>query len=201
MELLFKVNEIIQWGGFLIIIFLVFAETGLLLGLVLPGGETLVFTAGLLVSTGTLNTSLLILLMSLIMAGIAGDACGYWIGRKIGRKLYSKKDTWYFKKRFLHGAESYLQKHRKGALFFGKFLPVVRPFVPMISGTTRMSFHYFLPVTALACVVYIGSFAILGYFLGTQFPVIREYIGWIVPVSILITVFIAFRQIKKLKTQ
>ncbi len=200
MELLFKANEIIQWGGFLIIVLLVFAETGLLLGLVLPGGETLVFTAGLLVSTGTLDTSILILLIALVIAGITGDVCGYGIGKRIGRKLYQKQDTWYFKKHYLQGAENYIRKHRKTALLFGKFLPVVRPFVPMISGTTKMPFSYFLPVTALACIIYISSFTLMGYFLGNQFPVIKEYIGWIVPISILITVCVAFRQIRKLKT-
>src|SRR5688500_10221709 len=105
MILLFETAGLIAWGGIFIIALLVFADTGLRLGLSIPGGETLVVTAGVLVSTGTLDISIVTLLIILIVAGFAGDTSGYFIGKKFGRRLYDKKDTWYFKKTYLRMAE------------------------------------------------------------------------------------------------
>jgi membrane-associated protein len=79
---LISTHQLIEWGGLLIILLFIYAETGLLLGLVIPGGETLLFTAGFLVSTGTLETPLLVLLSSLILAAVTGDISGYFIGKK-----------------------------------------------------------------------------------------------------------------------
>lgn len=199
MELLFKTNEIIAWGGIAIILLLIFAETGLLLGLAIPGGETLVFTAGLLVSTGALDISISLFLLLLFIAGLTGDICGYYIGKRIGSKLYRKEDTWYFKKKFLFGAEKYLKKNSRSAMIAGKFLPVVRPFIPVLSGTTHVRFPYFFGLSAVACVIYFSCFLLGGYYLANQFPALKDYIGWIVPVSIVITILIAIAQIRKLK--
>jgi membrane-associated protein len=199
MELLFKTNEIIAWGGIVIILFLIFTETGLLLGLAIPGGESLVFTAGLLVSTGALDIPIGLFLLLMIIAGLLGDLCGYYIGKRLGSKLYRKKDTWYFKKKFLLGAETYLKKNSRSAMIAGKFLPVVRPFIPVLSGTTHVRFPFFFGLSAAACVIYFSCFLLTGYYLANQFPVLKDYIGWIVPLSILITIIIAVVQIRKLK--
>jgi len=199
MELIFKTNELIAWGGIAIILLLIFAETGLLLGLAIPGGETLVFTAGLLVSTGALDISISLFLLLVIIAGLTGDICGYFIGKRLGNRLYRKGDTWYFKKKFLFGAEKYLKKNSRSAMIAGKFLPVVRPFIPVLSGTTNLRFHFFIGLSATACVVYFSCFLLAGYYLANQFPVLKDYIGWIVPISIAVTLVIAYVQIRKLK--
>jgi|GEM_PF-2306019 len=199
MELIFKTGNLVEWGGIVIILVLVFAETGLLLGLAIPGGETLVFTAGLLVSTGALQISIGLFLALLVTAGLAGDICGYFIGKRLGRKLYRKKDTWYFKKKYLQAAGHFLKRNSRSALLGGKFLPVVRPFVPVLSGATRVRLPYFITGSAAACMLYFTCFLLAGYYLARQFPVLKEYIGWIVPLSIIITVLIAVRQIQKLK--
>ncbi|MBC5773710.1 VTT domain-containing protein [Pontibacter sp. KCTC 32443] len=193
-------TSIIEWGGFLIIAILIFAETGLLIGLVIPGGETLVFTAGLLVSTDSLGVSVAILLFSLILAGIVGDTSGYFIGKKFGRKLYDKEDTWYFKKKYLHMAADYFDKHRKAAIIFGKYLPIIRPFSPVISGTTNMKFSVFMFLTIVASILYMSTYVLAGYFLGTQFPIIKEYLGWIVPISIVVALIPVFKQFRKAKS-
>ena len=199
MELLFKTNELIAWGGIAIILLLIFAETGLLLGVAIPGGETLVFTAGLLVSTGALNISISLFLLLMITSGLAGDICGYYIGQRLGSKLYKKEDTWYFKKRFLLGAEKYLKKNSRFAMIAGKFLPVVRPFIPVLSGTAHVRFPYFVGFSAIAGILYFSCFLLAGYYLANQFPILKDYIGWIVPISIALTIVIACVQVRKLK--
>lgn len=160
-------------------------------------GETLVFTAGLLVSAGALKVPIAVLLASLVLASICGDTCGYFIRRKFGTRLYHRQDTWYFRRRYLHLAAEYFAKHRKASLVFGKFLPIIRPFSPVIAGTTNMKFAPFALLTLVASLLYMGTFALTGYFLGSQFPVIRGYLGWILPVSIVVALIPVIRQIRK----
>ncbi|MEJ6978984.1 VTT domain-containing protein [Pedobacter sp. P351] len=195
--LFIETSGLIEWGGFLIIVCFVFAETGLLLGLIVPGGETLLFTAGLLVSTRTLQVDIFTLLFSIILAAIAGDVSGFYIGKKFKKVLYKKKDTWYFKGKYLFLAEKFIEKHKKSALIFGKFLPVIRPFSPVITGTTHMRFSSFLPVSLVAVILYVGAFTLTGYLLGSQFPEIKNYLGYILPLSILIALIPVIIQVRK----
>lgn len=199
MDLLFQTNNLIEWGGLLLIIVLIFAETGLLLGLIVPGGETLVFTAGLLVSTGTLDISIGVFFLLLAVAAMAGDSTGYYIGRRFGKKLYQKKDTWYFKKQYLEMAHDYIERHKKTSIIAGKFFPVVRPFTPVIAGITRMPRRNFYGLTLLAVIVYLGLFLFTGYFLGNKFPEIKNYLGYILPASVIILLIPVFLQIRKNK--
>lgn len=192
-------TQIIEWGGFIIIVILIFAETGLLLGLVIPGGETLLFAAGLLSGTETLKIPLLLLLGSVILAGILGDLSGYMIGKKFGQGLYQKEDTWYFKKKYLYMTEDFYKKHERSSLLIGKFLPVIRPFNPVISGTTGMDLPVFLTFSILAVALYMSAFILLGYFLGNEFPIIKEYLLWIIPISIVIALIPVVIQIRKHK--
>lgn len=189
--------NITEWGGFLIITLLVFSETGLLVGLAVPGGETLVFTAGLLAGTGSLGVPVLVLLACLILASVAGDISGYYIGRRFGRRLYEKEDTWYFKKKYLILVENFFKKHKKASLILGKFLPVIRPFSPVISGTTNLKFSGFISLSAVASVLYISAFVLAGYFLGNQFPALKDYLGWILPLSITVAFIPIVSQILK----
>lgn len=197
MILLFGSTELIAWGGIFIIALLIFAETGFLLGLIIPGGETLVFTAGILVSTGTLQIHVFVLLVILIVAGFAGDFSGYFIGKKYGHRLYAKEDSWYFKKRYLLLAESFFKNNTRSALIVGKFMPVIRPFSPLMAGVSGMKQTYFIALSFTAVVIYMSFFLLLGYFLGNRFPNIKNYLGWILPISILVLLIPVFIQIRK----
>lgn len=190
-------NELIEWGGVLLIIFLVFAETGLLLGLVLPGGETLIFTAGIFAGSGLLTIDVFLLLMLLIIAGFTGDLLGYSLGRRLGPRFYQKEDTWYFKKKYLEGARLYFQKHKRSSILLGKFLPVIRPFVPLLSGISSLKKSFFLFLSTLSVSLYIGTFLLLGYFLGNRFPQLKDYIGWILPISIIVLVVPVWIKIRR----
>ena len=201
MELLFNTQNIIQWGGIGIIIIFVFAETGLLLGLVIPGGETLIFSSGLFVSTGVLHINIFLFLILLIAAGIAGDLSGYSIARRYGPGLYKKKDTWYFKKKYLAVVEDYFTRHKKLAILIGKFMPVIRPFTPVVAGITKMKRGHFFPLAISATIVYISFFLLSGYFLGNQFPDLKNYLGYILPTSIIVLLIPVIIQIRKNKKE
>ena len=103
----------LEWGGTTLIAALVFIETGFLLGLIVPGGETLLFTAGLLTGARTLNLPVFALIGVLIVAAVAGDLTGYWIGRKLGDRLRHHPDTFLFKRRYLDQSDEFYQKHPK----------------------------------------------------------------------------------------
>lgn len=196
-ELLFiETSGLIAWGGFLIIVAFVFAETGLLLGLVVPGGETLLFTSGLLVSTQSLNVDIVTLVIAIILAAIAGDISGFLIGKRFKKRLFEKEDTWYFKKKYLEMAAKYIKKHKKSALIFGKFLPVIRPFSPVITGTTTMNLSAFVPISILAVILYVSAFTLTGYLLGSQFPYIKNYLGYILPISIIVALVPVIIQVR-----
>ena len=199
MDLLFQTNNLIEWGGIALIIVLIFAETGFLLGLIVPGGETLVFTSGLLVSTGTLDISIAAFFFLLVLAAMGGDSTGYFIGRRFGQKLYQKKDTWYFKKQYLQMAHDYIERHKKTSIIAGKFFPVVRPFAPVIAGITRMPRNRFYGLTLLAVILYLGIFLFTGYFLGNNFPGIKNYLGYILPASVIMLLIPVLLQVRKNK--
>jgi membrane-associated protein len=199
--LLIDTQGLIAWGGVFIIAALIFAETGLLLGLALPGGETLVFTSGLLVSTGTLDISIYFLVPLLMAVAILGDLSGFMIGRKFSSRLYEKKDTWYYRKKYFDIAKDYLNRHSRLALVMGKFLPIIRPFTPVVSGMTAVPFSRFIGLSVIASVLYISIFTLSGYFLGKSFPFITDYIFWLLPVSIIVAVVIMYSQAKKYKKE
>lgn len=199
MALLFNSSGLIAWGGIFIIAVLIFAETGLLLGLIIPGGETLIFTSGILVSAGSLDINISLLLLLLIGAGYCGDCSGYYIGNRFGARLYHKEDTWYFKKKYLMMAEDFFKKRKRTAILFGKFLPVMRPFSPLMSGMIHLKLSWFLLVSLLSVSVYMTTFLLAGYYLGNQFPQIKNYLGWILPISILVLLIPVFLQVRKNK--
>ena len=201
MELLFNTQNIIQWGGIALIILLVFAETGLLLGLIIPGGETLLFSSGLFISTGVLHVNIFLFLALLFAAGMAGDFSGYAIASRYGQGLYKKKDTWYFKKKYLALVEDYFTRHKKRAIIIGKFMPVIRPFTPVVAGITKMKAVQYFPWAIVATAVYVSFFLLGGYLLGTRFPEIKNYLGYILPASILILLIPVVVQIRKNRNQ
>ena len=197
MELVFSTQNLIAWGGIAIILVLIFAETGLLLGLVIPGGETLVFTSGLLVSTGVLDISIGLFYLLMVITAYLGDCSGYYFGKNFGKKLYTKKDSWYFKKQYLLMTEAYLHKHKKRSIIIGKFFPVIRPFTPLISGITKLNLSVFLPLSAVAVIIYLAAFLFAGYYLGQRFPQLKDYLGWILPITVvvlLLPVLLKFRK-------
>jgi membrane-associated protein len=121
-------------GGLVLLLVIIYLETGFFLGLVLPGGDYLVFTAGLLAGTHFLEVSIFILVQAMTGAAILGDFTGYAKGMWLGIRLFDKEENKFFKKSYLLKSEQFYKKYGMGAFILGRFLPVVRTLVPMLAG-------------------------------------------------------------------
>ncbi|MBC7760070.1 MAG: VTT domain-containing protein, partial [Phormidesmis sp. FL-bin-119] len=174
-------------GGFYLLLFVIFAETGLFFGFFLPG-DYLLFLAGMFVATDKLDVSIYVLIAGLIAAAVAGNFVGYWFGKKTGPVLYDKEDSFFFKKKFLLAAENYYKKQGAFALIMGRFIPIVRTFAPIIAGIVRLDYRKFAFYNISGAFLWITSLTLMGFFLGRTFEKqINHYLLYIVIGFILIT--------------
>lgn len=175
MQLLTDPVHLIQYGGLLILLIIIFLETGTILGVVLPGGDYLVFTAGLLAGTHYLDVSLWVLVSSMTGAAILGDFTGYAKGKWLGAMLFNKEDARFFKKSHLEKTRIFYQKYGMLAFITGRFMPVIRTLIPMLAGATALPVRKFSILNIAGAILWIGSLTPLGYYLGTSYPGIMQY--------------------------
>lgn len=162
----------IEHGGLWILLFIVFAETGLLAGFFLPG-DSLLFVSGIYSDklaaevAGNSNEFLgLVLLMVLIsFAGILGNFVGYWFGYKSGPFIYQRKETFFFKKKYLDQAHDFYEKHGGTAIVFARFLPIVRTFAPVIAGVVKMDKKKFTYYNIVGSISWVCTMLLAGHFL------------------------------------
>jgi membrane-associated protein len=192
-EILSDPYTLIQAGGVLIILIIIFLETGFLLGLVLPGGDYLVFTAGVLAGTDLLDISFTALLTLMILSAIAGDFAGFAKGRWLGPLLFNKPDAKYFKMSYLDRTESFYNRYGIMAFVLGRFLPVIRTLIPMLAGASRMPAGKFTFLNILGAIIWIGTLMPLGYFLGVKYPGIMDYSIWFLISFIVLASIPAFK--------
>jgi len=179
--------KLLREGGFYLLLFVIFAETGMFFGFFLPG-DYLLFLAGMFVATDKLDVSIYVLIAGLIAAAVAGNFVGYWFGKKTGPVLYDKEDSFFFKKRFLLAAENYYKKQGAFALIMGRFIPIVRTFAPIIAGIVRLDYKKFAFYNISGAFLWITSLTLMGFFLGRTFEKqINDYLLYIVIGFILIT--------------
>jgi membrane-associated protein len=171
---------LIQTIGYLGIFLIIFAESGLFFGFFLPG-DTLLFTAGLLASQGYFDITLLVLLVTL--GAVLGDQVGYLFGVKIGPKIFTRDDSFFFKKRYIADAENFYAKHGKKAIVLARFIPVVRTFIPILAGVGKMHYATFVSYNIIGALIWATGITLLGYFLGQQIPSIDNYL---IPILLLI---------------
>ncbi|RZK57670.1 MAG: DedA family protein [Pedobacter sp.] len=180
-------EKLLKEGGFYVVVFVIFAETGLFFGFFLPG-DYLLFLAGMFVATGRLDVNIYVLVLALIVAAVSGNFTGYWFGRKTGPVLYKRKDTFFFKKKYLKAAEQYYRKQGAFALIMGRFVPIVRTFAPIFAGVVRLEIKKFALYNIAGAILWIASLTLLGYFLGRSFAEqIEEYLVYIIIGFIAIT--------------
>lgn len=168
----------IKYGGLWLLLFIIFAETGLLFGFFLPG-DSLLFVAGIYSSNlareflkviglgGVQNEwfELLVLCALISAAGILGNLVGYWTGRKVGPAMYNWKDNFLFKQRYLHEAHDFYEKYGGGAIVFARFLPFIRTFAPIVAGIVGMDRKKFVFYNVVGCVAWVVSMIFAGHFL------------------------------------
>ena len=162
----------IDHGGLWLLLFVIFAETGLFVGFFLPG-DSLLFVAGIYckeiievyIPTGNEILDLFILFILISIAGILGNSAGYWFGRKIGPAMFSWKDRFLFKQRYLMQAQEFYDKHGGGAIIVARFLPIIRTFAPIVAGIVRMDKKKFVFFNMIGCLAWVFSMLFAGHFL------------------------------------
>jgi membrane-associated protein len=182
-------NSIIEYGGLWLLLFVIFAETGLLVGFFLPG-DNLILLAGILCKAKPelMHVNYVSMVSLMTLAAVLGNTTGYWFGRKAGEQLYSKKDSFFFKKRHIEVTKRYYDKYGGNmTLVLARFLPVVRTFAPIIAGAIRIDFLKFMFFNILGGFAWIISLSAIGYFLVQVFPQITDYMGVIFIAIIIVT--------------
>ncbi|OFY86966.1 MAG: alkaline phosphatase [Bacteroidetes bacterium RIFCSPLOWO2_12_FULL_35_15] len=190
-------QSIIQYGGLALLLFVVFAETGLLIGFFLPG-DSLIFISGMFCVSKPelLGVNILVLILLLSAAAILGNMVGYWFGKKVGPPLFNRKDSFIFKKRYLEVTREFYTKNGGKTLILGRFLPIIRTFAPILAGVIKIDFKKFMVYNVLGAFAWIGLLASIGYYLGTYLWV-QENVEYIVIGLIVITIFPIISAFKK----
>jgi membrane-associated protein len=188
-------------GGLWVLLFIVFAETGLMVGFFLPG-DSLLFVAGIysqklvdtVISGGTGSDvlDLFILLIMISFCGILGNFVGYWFGKKSGPFLFQRKDTFLFKKRHLYDAKAFYDKHGGQAIVFARFLPIIRTFAPIVAGIVEMDRKKFSYYNLIGCLAWAFAMLVAGHYLAKFFMTrfgfdLKKHLEVIVILIVLIT--------------
>jgi membrane-associated protein len=159
----YNVPELIRLVGLYGMIFIVFAETGLMVGFFLPG-DSLLVTAGIFAAKGDLNIATLI--PCLICGAIAGNATGYFIGRKAGHALYSRPNSFFFRREHLIRTHEFYERHGGKTIVIAQFMPIVRTFAPVVAGAAGMTYRRFATFNVVGAIFWIASMCLTGYTLG-----------------------------------
>jgi membrane-associated protein len=182
-------NSIIEFGGLWLLLFVIFAETGLLVGFFLPG-DNLILLAGILCKAKPelMKVDFFPLVSLMVSAAVLGNLAGFWFGKVVGTRLYKRKDSWLFKQRHIELTKQYYEKFGGNlTLVLARFLPVVRTFAPIIAGVIKVDFFRFMLMNVIGAVAWIISLSSIGYFLVQWFPGITDYMGYIFIILIVIT--------------
>ncbi|HSX48643.1 MAG TPA: DedA family protein [Candidatus Saccharimonadales bacterium] len=195
----FDLKQIIQAIGYPGLFAIVFAESGLFFGFILPG-DSLLVTAGLLATQGYFN--ILFLLPLLILAAILGDSVGYWTGKKFGPRIFSKNDGLLFNKNHIDTASEFYETHGVKTIIIARFLPYVRTFAPIVAGIGKMKYSQFLTFNIAGGTTWVTLMLLIGYFLGRVVPNVDKYLIPLILVIIIVS-FIpsAYEHRKKISFQ
>lgn len=166
------IDKIISAGGILAVAALVFAESGLLVGFFLPG-DSLLFSAGIIAAQGKMDIVLLI--VAICIAAIAGDNVGYSFGRRVGKRLH-QKDGVILRKDHIAVAERFYEKHGKKTIILARFVPAVRTFAPIVAGAGKMERKTFMKYNIIGALLWGIGITLLGYVAGDKIPNIEKYV-------------------------
>lgn len=182
--------------GIFAVIFVIFAESGLLIGFFLPG-DSLLFTAGVLFHAGILPGNIpipfFVFVTLLFIAAVLGDSVGYWFGRKTGHRIFKKPDARIFKQSHIVRAQEFYEKHGGKTIIIARFVPIVRTFAPIVAGIGKMEYKKFITFNLIGGFIWTFGITYLGYFVGAAFEaagvqidhVILPFVAVILLISIL----------------
>jgi len=173
---------------YVILFFIIFAETGLVVTPFLPG-DSLLFVVGTLAGSGFLN--IWIVYFSLLIAAILGDTVNYWIGHHLGNRVFSKENSRLFNKAYLEKTREFYEKHGGKTIILARFLPIIRTFAPFVAGVGKMHYNTFLFYNVIGGFIWVTSLTFAGYFFG-GLPFIKENFEYAVIGIVLVSLLPVF---------
>jgi membrane-associated protein len=180
----YDVEGIIRWGGMTLLIAIVFAETGLLIGFFLPG-DSLLVTAGVFAAAGHLDIWTLLIAVSI--AAVVGDQVGYFIGLRTGPRIFTREDSLLFKRAHLIRAHEFYEKHGGKTIILARFVPIIRTFAPVVAGVAEMNYRNFVTYNVVGGILWVWSTSLLGYSLGRVVPDIDRNIHVVIVVVVFLS--------------
>lgn len=160
--------DIISTAGWIAVIAVIFAESGLLIGFFLPG-DSLLFTSGFLVYSGVFDVNIHLFVFLLFLAAVIGDNVGYAFGKRVGPRLFNKQNSRFFKQENIHAAQVFYEKHGGKAVIIARFVPFVRTFAPVVAGIGKMEYKKFLVYNMIGGFIWAVGITYAGYYLGAVF--------------------------------
>lgn len=180
----FLTTVVSGWAGYMVLFAVVFAETGLLVGFFLPG-DSLLFTIGVVAGLGGLDIVTICTL--LVVASILGDQCGYFLGNRIGVRIFDRPDSRFFKRQYITDTQAFYNRHGGKTLIYAKFVPIIRTFAPFMAGVGKMPYLRFLSFNVVGGLFWVVFVVIAGFYLG-QFELVRKHFEKIVILVVLLSV-------------
>jgi membrane-associated protein len=180
----YSLDDLIRWGGYVVLVAIVFTETGLLVGFFLPG-DSLLITAGLVAAAGGLNIWWLNVL--LIAAAIVGDSVGYAIGVRLGPRIFTRPKSLLFNPRHIERTRAFYARHGPKTIVIARFVPIIRTFAPVVAGVGQMEYRRFLFYNVAGGVGWVTSMTWAGYLLGRTIPNIGDYVHIVVAIVIVLS--------------
>jgi len=168
----YSLDALVQWGGYVLLVAIVFSETGLLVGCFLPG-DSLLITAGLLAAAGHLNIWWINLL--LMAAAIIGDSVGYAIGARLGPRIFTREKSLLFNPKHVLRTRHFYEKYGPKTIVIARFVPIIRTFAPVLAGVGAMQYRRFLTYNVLGGIGWVASMSLAGFALGRAVPNISKY--------------------------
>jgi len=193
---MFDLVALIKSAGYLGLFLIIFAESGLFFGFFLPG-DSLIFTAGFLASQGYFNVWVLCLL--LFLAAVVGDSVGYAFGYRIGPAIFSKENSFFFRRSHLDSAHAFFERHGGKSIILARFIPAVRTFTPILAGVGKMNYSHFLFYNLIGGLIWAVGITLMGYYMGKSIPNVDRYIVPIIFVIIFVSLLPFFIRIIKHK--
>jgi membrane-associated protein len=181
----YTLDALIQWGGYILLVAIVFAETGLLVGCFLPG-DSLLITAGLLAGAGKLDIWWLNILV--IAAAIVGDSTGYAIGVRLGPRIFTREKSLLFNPKHVERTRRFYEKYGPKTIVIARFVPIIRTFAPVLAGVGAMRYRRFVTYNVVGGIGWVASMTGAGYVLGQTVPNISKHIHVLVIVIIILSV-------------
>ena len=181
----YSLDDLIRWGGYVVLFVIVFTETGLLVGFFLPG-DSLLITAGIVAAAGGLNIWWLNVV--LIVAAITGDSVGYAIGVRLGPRLFTRPQSLLFNPRHIERTRVFYERHGPKTIVIARFVPIVRTFAPVVAGVGQMEYRRFIFYNVAGGIGWVTSMTWAGYGLGRVIPNLGSYIHLVVAVVIVLSV-------------